>query len=97
VIEGMLRGREIEVGVLAGVAGAEPEASLPAEIKVRGGHEFYDFEAKYLDGSTDIELPAPLEESQTAEIRRLAVEAFAALECEGLARVDFFLLDEGGF
>ena len=97
VIEGMLRGREIEVGVLAGIDGAAPEASLPAEIKVRGGHEFYDFEAKYLDGSTDVDLPAQLEESQTAEIRRLAVDAFLALECEGLARVDFFLLEDGRF
>jgi len=97
VIEGMLRGREIEVGVLAGKDGARAEASLPAELKVLGGHEFYDFEAKYLDGTTAVDLPASLSEEQTAEIRGLAVAAFEALECEGLARVDFFLLDEGGF
>jgi D-alanine-D-alanine ligase len=97
VIEGMLRGRELEVGVLCGIDGAPPEASLPAEIKVRGGHEFYDFEAKYLDGSTDIDLPAQLDASQTAEIRALAVDSFRALECEGLARVDFFLLEDGRF
>ncbi|HET9169055.1 MAG TPA: D-alanine--D-alanine ligase family protein [Actinospica sp.] len=97
VIEGMLRGREIEVGVLAGKDGGPAEASVPAELKVLGGHEFYDFEAKYLDGTTAVDLPAVLSEEQTAEIRRLSIEAFDALECEGLARVDFFLLDEGGF
>jgi D-alanine-D-alanine ligase len=97
VIEGMLRGREIEVGVLAGRDGGRAEASVPAELEVLGGHEFYDFEAKYLDGSTSVQLPAPLSAEQTAEIRRLAVEAFEALECEGLARVDFFLGEDGNF
>jgi D-alanine-D-alanine ligase len=97
IIEGMIHGREIEIGVLAGIAGAAPTASLPAEIKVRGEHEFYDMQAKYLDGSADIELPAELDPDQTAELRRLAIAAFEALECEGLARVDFFLADGGGF
>lgn len=97
VIEAMVYGREIEVGVLAGRHGAQAEASLPAELKVLGGHEFYDFEAKYLDGTTDVELPAALTDDQTTEIRRLAVAAFEALECEGLARVDFFLQEGGGF
>jgi D-alanine-D-alanine ligase len=97
VIEATLHGREIEVGVLAGRDGGRAEASLPAELKVHGDHEFYDFNAKYMpDGGTTVELPAALSEEQTAEIRRLAVEAFEALECEGLARVDFFLLEDGG-
>lgn len=91
LIEAMVPGREIEIGVLAGRAGGSAEASVPAEIKVRGAHEFYDFESKYLDGSADIELPADLTADQEAEIRRLALAAFDALECEGLARVDFFL------
>jgi D-alanine-D-alanine ligase len=95
VIEGMLAGREIEVGVLGGRDGGRAEASLPAELKVLGGHEFYDFEAKYLDGTTAVDLPAQLTAEQTAEIQRLAVEAFESLECEGLARVDFFLLEDG--
>jgi D-alanine-D-alanine ligase len=95
VVEAMVTGREIEIGVLSGQAGGAPEASLPAEIKVRGGHEFYDFQAKYLDGSADVDLPADLTESQAAELRSLAVAAFAALECEGLARVDFFLARGG--
>jgi D-alanine-D-alanine ligase len=95
VIEATLHGREIEVGVLAGRDGGRAEASLPAELKVLGGHDFYDFEAKYLDGTTAVNLPAELSPEQTAEIRRLAVDAFEALECEGLARVDFFLLEAG--
>jgi D-alanine-D-alanine ligase len=94
IVEAMVRGREIEIGVLAG-PGEGPRTSVPAEIKVRGGHEFYDFQAKYLDDSTDIDLPAQLTEEQSQELRRLALAAFEALECEGLARVDFFLADEG--
>ena len=97
VIEAMLHGRELEVGVLAGRDGGRAEASVPAELKVLGGHEFYDFEAKYLDGTTSVALPAPLSPEQTAEIRELAVAAFEALECEGLARVDFFLGEDGRF
>jgi len=93
VVEAMVPGREIEIGVLAGPGGA-PRVSAPAEITVRGGHEFYDFQAKYLDGSTDVELPADLTEAQLAELNRLAVAAFEALDCEGLARVDFFLARE---
>jgi D-alanine-D-alanine ligase len=90
VVEAMVPGREIEVGVLAGPGGV-PRVSAPAEIRVRGGHEFYDFEAKYLDGSADIVLPAELSAAQLAELERLALAAFEAMDCEGLARVDFFL------
>jgi D-alanine-D-alanine ligase len=93
VVEQMLHGREIECGVLEGDNG--PEASLPSEIHVHGDHAFYDFEAKYLDEGTSFDVPATLTAEQTAEVRRLAVEAFEALDCEGLARVDFFLTDEG--
>jgi D-alanine-D-alanine ligase len=95
IVEAMVHGREIEIGVLEGEAGEAPQTSPAAEIKVRGGHEFYDFEAKYLDGTTDIELPADLTEEQAAELKELAAAAFEALECEGLARVDFFLEDGG--
>jgi len=97
IVEAMIHGREIEIGVLAGIGGAAPTASLPAEIKVRGEHEFYDMQAKYLDGSADIELPAVLDDAQLATLRQLAIAAFEALECEGLARVDFFLADGGDF
>jgi D-alanine-D-alanine ligase len=59
-------------------------------------HAFYDFEAKYIDAADGI-VPAPLTEEQTAEVRRLAVEAFDAASCEGLVRADFFLTEDGEF
>ncbi|NUU24196.1 MAG: D-alanine--D-alanine ligase [Streptomycetaceae bacterium] len=93
IVEGMLRGREIECGVLEAPDGAR--ASVPAEIHVRGDHEFYDFEAKYLGGATEFDVPAKLTAEQTAEVQAMAVTAFDALSCEGLARVDFFLLEDG--
>jgi D-alanine-D-alanine ligase len=94
IVEAMIEGREIEVGVLQGVDGAPPDVSVPAEILVGGDREFYDFDAKYLDGgegATEIVVPAELPEAIVSEIRRLAVWAFEALSCEGLARVDFFV------
>lgn len=88
------RAREIECGVL-GRADGTVTASVCAEIRIRSGHEFYDFEAKYLDDSVDLIVPADLPEQQSKEIQRLAIEAFEALNCEGLARVDFFLTEVG--
>jgi D-alanine-D-alanine ligase len=90
IIEAMVEGREIEVGVLEGIDGGPPEVSLAAEITVRD-REFYDFDAKYLDVDTDIAVPASLSADVEAQIRHLAVMAFEALSCEGLARVDFFV------
>ncbi|GAB2743496.1 D-alanine--D-alanine ligase family protein [Kitasatospora kifunensis] len=92
IVEAMLEGRELECAVLEFEDG--PRASLPAEVLVGEGYEFYDFEAKYID-SSEVRIPAGLTEQETAEIRRQAVEAFEALSCEGLARVDFFLLTDG--
>ncbi len=86
--------REVECGVLQALDGA-PEASVVAEIKVDSSHEFYDFAAKYLpEEHTDLRVPAELPEQVTAQVRELSVKAFAALSCEGLARVDFFVLPE---
>jgi D-alanine-D-alanine ligase len=62
---------------------------------VNGGEEFYDFEAKYLDQSTDMVIPAPIPEPAAREVRRLAAAAFDAVGCEGLARVDFFFTPDG--
>ena len=90
IVEAMIEGREIEVGVLEGIDGGPPDVSLAAEITVRD-REFYDFDAKYLDADTDIAVPASLSADIEAQIRRFAVMAFAALSCEGLARVDFFV------
>ncbi|MEP6464211.1 MAG: D-alanine--D-alanine ligase family protein [Frankiaceae bacterium] len=96
IIEAAVSGREIECGVLAAGAPGEPaEASLPAEIRVTGGREFYDFEAKYLDEATEFDVPAQIGAARTAEVQALARAAFGALECEGLARVDFFLRPDG--
>ncbi|MEU5024565.1 D-alanine--D-alanine ligase family protein [Streptomyces milbemycinicus] len=94
VVEALLRGREIECGVLEFEDG--PRASVPAEIPPVSTHDFYDFEAKYID-SADGVVPAPLTEEQTERVRELAVRAFEATSCEGLVRADFFLLDSGEF
>ena len=88
-------GREIECGVLGSVDGP-PETSLPAELKVGGDHEFYDFEAKYLpEQGTELDVPADLPDEVIAEIRALAAQVFEAVGCEGLARVDFFYMPDG--
>ncbi|MQA84225.1 MAG: D-alanine--D-alanine ligase [Streptosporangiales bacterium] len=94
VVEAAIAGREIECGVLEGLDDAPPEASVPGEVLVREDHDFYDFEAKYLEGS-DLAVPAELPAPLTAEVQRLAVAAFEAVSCEGLARVDFFCTDDG--
>jgi D-alanine-D-alanine ligase len=91
IIEAAVPGREIECGVLAGRDGAAPEASAPAEIKLRPGTDWYDFAAKYLDDAVDFDVPAELTAEQTAAVQQAARRAFLALDCRGLARVDFFL------
>ena len=83
--------REIECAVLGN---DDPEASVPGEVIP--AREFYDYEAKYLDDSSQTLIPAPLDERQTAEIRRLSIEAFKAVECTGMARVDFLLSRDTG-
>ena len=91
VVEAAVPGREIEIGVLARPGGGLPEASLPAEIRLRPGTEWYDFDAKYLDDAVDFDVPAQLSAEQTAAVQEIARHAFLALDCAGLARVDFFL------
>ncbi|SHF61656.1 D-alanine--D-alanine ligase [Jatrophihabitans endophyticus] len=93
LVEAAVSGREIECGVLEDDAGA-PHASVPAEIRLRPGHDWYDFDAKYLDDACDFDIPARLADELTAEIRNAACRAFTALDCAGLARVDFFLAGE---
>jgi D-alanine-D-alanine ligase len=96
VVEAAVEGREIECGVLEGLDGAGPDASVPGEVIVGGDHEFYDFAAKYLpDEGTVLAVPADLPEPVAAEVRELACRAFEALSCEGLARVDFFVRRDG--
>ena len=95
LIEEGISGRELECGVLGGFAGSAAEASLPAEVRVVGDHPFYDFEAKYLDDATELDVPADVPDGVTARVRELAVAAFDALDCAGLARVDFFVRPDG--
>ena len=83
--------REIEVAVLGN---DEPEASVPGEIIPSG--EFYDYEAKYISDDSRSVIPAELDEAQTAEVRRLAIEAYKSIDCSGLARVDFLLAGDSG-
>jgi D-alanine-D-alanine ligase len=85
IVEQGVTAREIEVGVLGN---ASPRASVPGEIVPT--HDFYDYEDKYLDGAAEAVIPADLPDDVGEEIRRLAVEAFTLLRCDGMARVDFF-------
>ena len=67
----------------------KPEASVPGEIVP--SNEFYDYNAKYLDGKSTERIPAPLPPELTEKVRAMAIQAFTALECAGMARVDFFV------
>jgi len=89
IVERAIVGRELECSVLGNQA---PMASLPCEILP--SREFYDYEDKYLLDLARTQVPAELSMERTAELRRLAVECYRAVECEGMARVDFFLEKE---
>src|SRR5207237_308312 len=78
--------REIECSVLGN---DDPEASVPGEVVP--SREFYDYQAKYLDEGSKLLIPAPLTKKQTADVRRLALAAFKAIDGAGMARVDFLL------
>jgi D-alanine-D-alanine ligase len=97
VVEAAVVGREIECGVLESLTGGPPETAPLGEIEVLGGgHEFYDFDAKYLDEEhLRLSCPADLPDEVAAQIAAYAVRSFEALGCEGLARVDFFLTEAG--
>ena len=90
VVEESAHGREIEVAVLGNAA---PRASVPGEIVP--GHEFYDYDDKYVDESADLIVPADLPDEVVAELQRLATTAFTTLRCDGMARVDFFYEADG--
>jgi D-alanine-D-alanine ligase len=90
VVEETVVGREIECAVLGN---RDPRASLPGEI--RPGAEFYDYADKYQSGAAELITPADLPDDVTAELRALAIRAYQALGCEGMARVDFFYEEAG--
>ncbi len=98
ILEAEIRGRELECGVLE-----FPDGSLGAstigEIRVAGvsGREdgFYDFDTKYLDDAAELDVPADVNDAVADSLRDLAIRTFTALDCQGLARVDFFLTEDG--
>lgn len=97
VIEAGIVGREIECAVLEGRGTDAPRTSMPGEISVAGGgHEFYDFNAKYVeDDAAALSCPADIPEEAIARVRELAAAAFDAVGAEGLSRVDFFYTPDG--
>src|SRR5712691_492027 len=91
LVERAVQGREVEVAVLGN---DHPQASVPGEVCYAG--EWYDYETKYGAGHTTFKVPAPLAADVTRRVRELAIEAFRAVDCVGLARVDFFIEGESG-
>jgi D-alanine-D-alanine ligase len=94
LVEEFVDGIEVECGVLGN---EHPEASLPGEIDSHGfgGADWYDYSAKYDEGGMDLVIPPRLPEKTNERVRELAVQAFVAGECEGMARVDFFVRPDG--
>jgi D-alanine-D-alanine ligase len=91
LVEEFVSGVEVEVGVLGN---REPVASLVGEIVVTN-NEWYDYEAKYDEGEMNLVVPARINDQQSRRVQELAVQAFVATECEGMARVDCFVRDDG--
>jgi D-alanine-D-alanine ligase len=91
VEQAVANAREIECSVLGN---DDPIASVPGEIIP--GHEFYDYEAKYLDESSQLLIPAPIDPAVAQRVRELSIQAFLALDCAGMARVDFLLARDRG-
>ena len=91
LVEELVNGVEVEVGVLGNLT---PIASLPGEIVVTH-NEWYDFEAKYDEGEMDLRIPAGIGDKQCERVQELAVRAFVATDCEGMARADCFVRDDG--
>jgi D-alanine-D-alanine ligase len=95
LVEAGVMGREVECGVLESLTGGDPETSVPAEIRVVADHDWYDFEAKYLDDVCEFDVPARIPAEVAARLRAVAARAFTVLDCAGLARVDFFVGEDG--
>ncbi len=94
LIEAAVAGREIECGVLQDADGTV-SASLPAEIRLRPDYDWYSFEAKYLEDASEFDIPAEVGAATVQAIQDASCRAFRALDCAGLARVDFFLAADG--
>jgi D-alanine-D-alanine ligase len=92
IVEAFSPGIEVECAVMGLY---EADASVPGEVVLIGGAEWYDYEAKYSDGGVELRVPAGIADADAATVRRLAVETFLRVGCAGLARVDFFVEDGG--
>jgi D-alanine--D-alanine ligase len=95
LVEAAIEGMEIECAVLEGIDGGPASASLPGQVLVGGGADFYNFQSKYLEADTGVVIPPPIPGEHVEQIRQLACAAFDAVSCEGLARVDFFYTPGG--
>jgi len=101
VVEAAIEGREVECGVLEFPEGRVQASELAeirmpeADVTAEPGPQFYDFDTKYLDDVCEFDVPAKLADDTATEVRELAVRAFRALDCQGLARVDFFVTESG--
>ncbi len=95
LVEAAIDGVEVECSVLESTDGGPPDTSMPGQLLIEGGEEFWDFEAKYLDQASTMAIPAPIPAKALLEVRRLAAKAFDAVSCEGMARVDFFYTPDG--
>ncbi|GAA4223526.1 D-alanine-D-alanine ligase [Streptosporangium album] len=95
LVEAAIVGREIECAVLESLGDEAARASLPGEVLVHGGHEFFNFEAKYIGDDMSLSVPADIPADVAENLRAMAVRAFEALGCEGLSRVDFFYTTDG--
>jgi D-alanine-D-alanine ligase len=93
LVEEFVRGTEVECSVLGNRGGAPPEVSLPGEIVVHG--DWYDYSAKYDEGGMELIVPPRLPEATIERIQALSLEAYVATDCEGMARVDLFVRDDG--
>ncbi|MCR8643051.1 D-alanine--D-alanine ligase [Paenibacillus sp. N1-5-1-14] len=89
IVEENIDAREIEVAVLGN---DEPQASVPGEIV--SSSDYYDYKAKYVDGTSTMIIPAEIPAELAAELREMAIRAFQAVDCSGLSRVDFFVRKE---
>jgi D-alanine-D-alanine ligase len=93
LVEQAIKATEIECAILE--SGGKYWVSNPGQIKLADKYEFYDFEAKYLDNSMQLVVPAQIDSAVLEQIKDLALRAFKAANCSGLARVDFFYSDNG--
>ena len=91
LIERGVNAREIEISVLGN---ENPEASVPGEVEP--SREFYSYESKYVDGTSGLMIPAPISEETAATMREIAIKTYKAIDCAGMARVDFLLDKDSG-